>query len=87
MRCIKSAVGKEKVDIIFTFSFFNTRSHGHLTTLMGSRFRTDKKKYFFRKGIINFQNSAPQDVAMVMVLVDLTRGLEKFMKDRLVSGH
>ena len=58
--------GVENVDRETFFSLSqNTRTQwGQPMKLIGGRFRTNKRKYFFRQHIVKLWNSLPQDVVM-----------------------
>ena len=80
--------GMDKVDRGKLFSLSrSTRTRGHPLRLSVGRVRTDKRKYFFTQHVVSLWNSLPQDVVMASGLDDFKRGLDKFLKEKSITGY
>ena len=71
----------------FFFLSHNSRTQGHPMKLIGGRFRTDKRKYFFAQCIVLQWNSLPQDVVMATNLDGFKRGLDKAHGEMAINGY
>uniref|UniRef100_A0A452GYU9 Golgi SNAP receptor complex member 2 n=1 Tax=Gopherus agassizii TaxID=38772 RepID=A0A452GYU9_9SAUR len=55
-----TCVEKLNKEVLFTL-FHKTRTRNHQMKLMGSRFKTNKRKFFFTQHTVSLWNSLPED--------------------------
>lgn len=59
--------------------FTSCKNKGHLVTLNGNKFKTNKRKYFLKRHIIYLWNSLPQGIIEVNSLARFKEGLDIYM--------
>lgn len=71
------------------FSFFPSSpiTVGHLTKLLSTAYKTDKKRWHFTQCIIDLWNSLPQDVFFPTSVDGFKTGLGHFMKGKSISVY
>uniref|UniRef100_K7F1Z4 Reverse transcriptase domain-containing protein n=1 Tax=Pelodiscus sinensis TaxID=13735 RepID=K7F1Z4_PELSI len=74
---------KEKLFI----SSHNRRTRGHQMKLMGSRFKTNKRKFFFTQRVVNLWNSLPEEAVKARTIIEFKEKLDKFMEVRSIKGY
>ncbi|CAM5105037.1 unnamed protein product [Natator depressus] len=82
---IMSGVEKVNKEKLFTCSH-NIRTRGHQMKLMGSRFNTNKSKFFTQR-TVNLWNSLPEEVVKVRTIPGFKRELDKFMEVKSINGY
>uniref|UniRef100_K7EYK2 Reverse transcriptase domain-containing protein n=2 Tax=Pelodiscus sinensis TaxID=13735 RepID=K7EYK2_PELSI len=74
---------KEKLFI----SSHNRRTRGHQMKLMGSRFKTNKRKFFFTQRVVNLWNSLPEEAVKARTIIEFKEKLDNFMEVRSIKGY
>ena len=65
----------------------NTRTRGQPLKLSVGRVRSDKRKSFFTQRVVSLWNSLPQDVMMASSLDVFKRGMDRFLKEKLIADY
>uniref|UniRef100_K7EXW6 Reverse transcriptase domain-containing protein n=1 Tax=Pelodiscus sinensis TaxID=13735 RepID=K7EXW6_PELSI len=73
---------KEKLFI----SSHNRRTRGHQMKLMGSRFKTNKRKFFTQR-VVNLWNSLPEEAVKARTIIEFKEKLDNFMEVRSIKGY
>ena len=55
--------------------------------LMGSRFKTNKRKFFFPQRVVNLWNFLPEETVKARTIIEFKEKLEKFMEVRSIKGY
>uniref|UniRef100_K7GG65 Reverse transcriptase domain-containing protein n=1 Tax=Pelodiscus sinensis TaxID=13735 RepID=K7GG65_PELSI len=83
---IMNGVERADKEKLFISSLYR-RTRGHQMKLMGSRFKTNKRKFFFTQRVVNLWNSLPEEAVKARTIIEFKEKLDNFMEVRSIKDY